>query len=118
MRLIQVILIALRLQLRSEFLMVVLLEYPPLACHSPGVSPLETTFPSLLWPERVPVGFKIRLPIEVYGGSPVCEHLRKLAFANGKFYVRDITTNCLVYGVFNKNMVTFNCLCVISLSRL
>ena len=43
---------------------------PPPACHSPGVSPLETTFPSLLWPERVPVGFKIRLPIEVYGGSP------------------------------------------------
>ena len=57
---------------------------PPPACPSPGVSPLETTFPSLLWLERVPVGFKIRLPIEVYGGSPP-------PFANEKFYVRDIS---------------------------
>ena len=57
---------------------------PPPACHSPGVIPLETTFPSLLWPERVHVGFKIHLPIEVYGGSPcshVRKHLRRLAFA-------------------------------------
>ena len=42
---------------------------PLQACQSPGVSPLETTFPSLLWPDRVTVVFKIRLPIKVYGGS-------------------------------------------------
>ena len=54
---------------------------PPPACHSPGVSPLETTFPSLLWPERVPVRFKIRLPIEVYGGPRIREHMRKFAIA-------------------------------------
>ena len=65
---------------------------PPPACHSPGVRPLETTFSSLLWPERVPVGFKIRLSIEVYGGSPgspVREHLRKFSFA-----VRELKILC------------------------
>ena len=57
---------------------------PLQACQSPGVSPLETTFPSLLWPDRVTVVFKIRLPIKVYGGSQcshVREHLRKFAFS-------------------------------------
>ena len=57
---------------------------PPPACHSPGVSTLETTFSSLLWPKRVSVGLKILLPIEVYGGSPgspVRKHLRKFTFA-------------------------------------
>ena len=73
MRLMQVILIALRIQLTTLCINYVIFHGsfamdPPPACHSPGVSPLETTFPSLLWPERVHVGFKIRLSIEVYGG--------------------------------------------------